>query len=142
MKKTAKPKPAARPRAGADPIAAYARSQPPPLRAICERLRALIDTALPKAASKVWHGSPVWFLDDNPVAGYAAKAGKIQLLFWNGQAFDEPGLQPVGKHRAAEALFTDAADIDPAAVRRWLKKAGTEVLDSRAYFKKLRARKG
>jgi hypothetical protein len=59
-------------------------------------------------------------------------------LFWNGQAFEEPGLKPVGKHRAAEAAFREAAEIDPIAIRRWLKKAKANVLDSRAYFKKLR----
>ncbi len=52
-----------------DPIAAYAKAQALPARTICDALRALIDAALPKATSKVWHGSPVWFLDENPVVG-------------------------------------------------------------------------
>ena len=62
----------------------------------------------------------------------------VNLLFWNGQAFDEPGLKPVGKYRAAQAVFRDTAEIDPKAIRRWLRKAKSDVLDSRAYFKKLR----
>ena len=90
---------------GDDQIATYSQAQPTALRAICDLLRELIDTALPGATYKVWHGSPVWFIDDNPVVGYNAAAKAVKLLFWNGQAFDEPTLKPVGKYRAAQALF-------------------------------------
>ncbi len=124
-----------------DQIAAYSRAQPLPFRAICDRLRELIDGALPKATSKVWHGSPVWLIDDNPVVGYNATAKTVNLLFWNGQAFDEPGLKPIGKYRAAQAIFGAAAGIDPKVIRRWLKKAKSDVFDSKAYFKELRERK-
>lgn len=123
---------------GADQIVAYSQAQPLALRTICDSLRELIDTALPKATSKVWHGSPVWFIDDNPVVGYNATAKVVNLLFWNGQAFDEAGLKPVGKYRAAQAMFGAVAEIDPKAVRRWLKKAKSDVFDSKAFFKKLR----
>lgn len=116
-------------------VAAYARGQEPAFGAMCDLLRELIDEALPKATSKVWHGSPVWFIDDNPVVGYSAKKTGVSLMFWNGRAIGEPALRPVGKYGAAEALFADAAGIDAKAVRRWLKAAGENVLDSRAFFK-------
>ncbi|HEX5135455.1 MAG TPA: DUF1801 domain-containing protein [Planctomycetota bacterium] len=122
-------------------VAAYAREQEPAVGAMCERLRELIEAALPKASSKVWHGSPVWFLDENPVVGYSAKKKGVSLLFWNGKAIGEPALEPVGKYGAAEALFGDAAGIDAKAVRRWLKVAGENVFDSKAFFKEMRARK-
>jgi hypothetical protein len=125
----------------ADQIAAYSEAQSPPFRAMCDVLRKLIDKALPKATSRVWHGSPVWFIDDNPVVGYNATAKTVNLLFWNGQAFDEVGLKPVGKYQAAQAMFGEAAEIDPKVIRRWLKKAKSDVFDSRAFFKKLRERK-
>jgi len=125
---------------GTDGIAAYARAQAPAFGAMCDSLRALIDKALPKATSKVWHGSPVWFMDDNPVVGYCAKKKAVSLLFWNGQAMGEESLKPVGKYGAAEALFDDASGIDAAAVRRWLKWAGENVFDSKAFFKRMRAR--
>ena len=131
-------KPAGHDVSGDDPLAAYARAQPPALRTMCDRLRALIEAALPAATPKVWHGSPVWFLGDNPVVGYNATAKAVNLLFWNGRAFDEAGLQPVGKYRAAQARFSDAAAIDPKAVRRWLKKAKSDVFDSKAFFQRLR----
>ena len=121
-----------------DDVVAYARAQPPAWRKLCELLRALIEKELPKASSKVWHGSPVWFIDDNPVVGYSATAKSVNLMFWNGQAFDEAGLMPVGKYRAAQAQFADATEIDPKVIRRWLKKAKSDVFDSRAFFKKLR----
>jgi hypothetical protein len=125
-------------RGGNDPIAEYSEGQQPSLRTICDALRNLTTECIPKAIPRVWHGSPVWFIDDNPVVGYSARAKTVNLLFWNGQAFDEPGLKPVGKHRAAEVAFRAAAEIDTIAIRRWLKKAKANVLDSKAYFKKLR----
>ena len=95
---------------------------------------------LPKLTAKVWHGAPVWFDGENPVVGYSVKAKAVSLLFWNGQALGAPELKPVGKHGAAEAVFRDAGEIDALAVRRWLKKAGANVFDSKAFFARLRAR--
>ena len=123
---------------GADQIALYSEAQALPFRAICNALRGLIEKALPGATSKIWHGSPVWFAGENPVVGYNATKKTVNLLFWNGQALDEPAFKPVGKHGAAQALFTDTAEIDPGMVRRWMEKAGANVLDWRAYIKELR----
>lgn len=125
---------------GAGAIASYSVS-PPALQSVCELLRELIDESLPKATSKIWHGSPVWFVADNPVVGYSANKKTVNLLFWNGQAFDEPELQPVGKYRAAQARFGDVEEVDRKAVRRWLKKAKVDVFDSKAFFKQLREKK-
>ena len=63
---------------GANQITAYSKAQTPAFQTICDLLRELIDTALPKATSKVWHGSPVWFIDDNPVVGFCG-AVKVSL---------------------------------------------------------------
>ncbi len=123
---------------GGDQIAAYSQAQPLPFRNLCDILREMIDKALPKANSKVWHGSPVWFIDNNPVVGYTATARTVNLLFWNAQAFNEAGLKPVGKYQAAQAVFSDPGELDPKLVLRWLKKAKSDVFDSKAFFKKLR----
>jgi len=122
----------------ADPIAAYARAQTPAFRTICDLLRGLIDAALPKATSKVWHGSPVWFMGENPVVGYSANRKAVNLLFWNGRALGEESFEPVGKYGAAEAVFTEAAGIDRKEVRRWLEWAGGNVFDSVGFAKKMR----
>jgi len=92
-------------------------------RQICLQLMQAIEQHLPHATSKVWHGSPVWFIDENPIVGYSKLKNHVQLLFWSGQSFDEAGLSPVGKHKAAEATYTVAAEIDPAILAVWLDKA-------------------
>jgi len=91
-----------------------------------------------QVSSKVRHGCPVWFIDGNPVVGYSATAKAVSLLFWNGRSFQDVGLKPAGKHQAAQAQFSDCSELDPEAIRRWLKQARSNVLDSRAYFRNLR----
>lgn len=92
-------------------------------RAICDLLLTEINAALPKAESKVWHGHPVWFLDGNPVVGYSKARNNVRLLFWSGQSFDEPGLKPEGKFKAAEAIYSTASEIDTRQLKRWLTKS-------------------
>lgn len=104
-------------------IAAYNTDQAEPASTICEQLAELISAELTEATSKIWHGAPVWFLDDNPVVGYWVRKNHVQLLFWSGQSFDEPGLQPEGSFKAAEARYIEASQIDSKLVRAWLKKA-------------------
>lgn len=119
----------------ADDIARYGVRQIAAHAAICSALRAAMDAGLPKAASKIWHGSPVWFIGENPVAGYhvTSKRG-VNLLFWNGQAFGESALKAAGRFRAAQIQFNEVSEIDPKALRRWLRKARTEIWDYRGYF--------
>lgn len=93
-------------------------------QAICDRLRATIDAALPDADSKLWHAHPVWFLAGNPVVGYSRQKAGLRLMFWSGADFDEAGLKPgSGKFKDASALFTTADQIDEADLLRWLGKA-------------------
>jgi hypothetical protein len=119
-------------------VAAYDSAQPAAEASVCRRLRTEIERALPDATSKVWHGAPVWFVGDTPVVGYSVPArGGVTLLFWNGQAFGDPALNPVGKFKAAQIRFGSPAEIQLPALRRWLRKAGTELWD----FSSLRPRK-
>ena len=104
-------------------IEAYHAALPDAARAVCDLLAREIQAALPEAVGKVWHRHPVWFLDGNPVAGYSLLKGGVRLLFWSGQSFDEPGLHPEGSFKAAEARYAEAAQVDVAALRRWLGKA-------------------
>ena len=78
-----------------------------------------------RGGGKVWHGGPVWFLDENPVVGYWVRKKTVQLLFWSGQSFDEPGLEPEGKFKAAHVHYDDESEIDAKALKRWLRKAKT-----------------
>lgn len=102
---------------------AYNDAQSPDEKAICDLLADEIERTLPGAENKVWHGHPVWFLDGNPVVGYSKQTSCIRLMFWSGQSFDEPGLLPEGRFKAAEARYTSADAVDIAALQRWLGKA-------------------
>ena len=104
----------------ADDITEYDHALPEGLRAIAATLQSHIEAALPSAAGKVWHGHPVWFLDENPIVGYSESRDGIQLLFWSGQSFPTADLSPVGKFQAAEARYSAGSDVDTAALGAWL----------------------
>ena len=90
---------------------------------ICDLLSREISQVLPEAENKIWHRHPVWFLDGNPVAGYSKLKDSVRLLFWSGQSFEEPNLQPEGSFKAAEARYTNAEQINLVELRRWLQKS-------------------
>lgn len=119
-------------------IQTYNNAQDTTNKAICQLLAKEIMKGLPEATNKVWHGSPVWFLDDNPVAGYAVRKDNVQLLFWSGQSFDEPGLQVEGTFKAAQARYVSVDEINITDLQRWLEKARTIQWD----YKNIVKRKG
>lgn len=92
-------------------------------RQICDLLADEISQCLPEAQNRIWHGSPVWFLDGNPVVGYGKLKGCIRLLFWSGQSFEEEGLQDEGKFKAADVRYTAADQVNRKDLSRWLGKA-------------------
>lgn len=104
-------------------ILAYNKAQSESDMKICNVLSKEISSTLPEAEGKIWHRHPVWFLDGNPVVGYSKLKDSVRLLFWSGQSFGEEGLKPEGSFKAAEARFTDIAQINSAEVKRWLQKA-------------------
>ena len=106
-------------------VRAYNASQDVANKKICDTLLKELRRGLPDAEFKIWHRHPVWFLDGNPVAGYAVRKNWVTLLFWSGQSFDEPDLIPEGSFKAAEAHYTKVSDIDAKALARWLKKSRT-----------------
>ena len=95
-------------------IAEYHAAQVPQDSATMERLRRLIDAALPDAESKLWHAHPVWFLQGNPIVGYQAGKGGVRLMFWSGQSFATPGLEANGSFKAATRRYADEQAIDEA----------------------------
>jgi hypothetical protein len=60
------------------------------------------------------------------------------VLFRSGQSFDEDGLHPEGKFKAAQVVYTDSSQVDGDALTRWLKKAQIIQWD----YKNIVARKG
>ena len=107
-------------------------------REICESLRREIDQGLPEAESKIWHAHPVWFLDGNPIVGYSKLKSCVRLMFWSGQSFATPGLAVTGTFKAAEARYTDPAQIDTALLAQWL----AESRDVQWDYKNIVKRKG
>lgn len=106
-----------------DEIKTYNESLSDTDKAICNLLAQEIDSNLPKAENKIWHRQPVWFLDGNPVAGYSKLKNCIRLLFWSGQSFEEPGLQPEGSFKAAEIRYTSTEQVNSKDLKRWLNKS-------------------
>jgi hypothetical protein len=104
-------------------ILAYHKTLAPADRAICDKLYGGINDNMPGAENKIWHRHPVWFINGNPIVGYSKFKDCIRLLFWSGQSFEEPGLQPEGSFKAAEARYTTAEQINLKDLKRWLKKS-------------------
>lgn len=104
-------------------IHTYNDAQSPTDKQICDALAKAIDRHLKGADCKIWHRHPVWFLDGNPIVGYSKLKDSVRLLFWSGQSFDEPGLEPEGSFKAAEARFTDTSEINAKDLKRWLTKS-------------------
>jgi len=104
-------------------VKAYNNSQSASDKAICNALADEIDSNLTKAENKIWHAHPVWFLDGNPIVGYSKLKDSVRLLFWSGQSFEEPGLQPEGSFKAAEARYTAIDQINKKDLKRWLTKS-------------------
>mgnify|MGYP006318872175 FL=1 len=104
-------------------ITAYNNDQTSANRKICKALQKEIDSTLKTAESKIWHGHPVWFINENPITGYSKVKDGVQLLFWSGQSFDEAGLKKEGSFKAAEIRYAKDDEINLKDLRRWLKKA-------------------
>jgi hypothetical protein len=112
-------------------ISAYNNLQKGEIKKICVILKTNIDKFLKgknlEVASKVWHGSPVWFINENPIIAYStrSKGGvveKVSLMFFSGQSFQEKDLLPEGKFKAAEIFYTNAKEIKIGDLKRWCRK--------------------
>ena len=101
----------------------YNAGLPPSEQEICDSLASQIAKLLPDAVGKVWHGHPVWFLRENPVVGYSLKKSGVELLFWSGQSFSEPGLDPVGKFKAAGIFIASQKNLVELPVATWLNES-------------------
>jgi hypothetical protein len=65
------------------------------------------------------------FWDGNTVVGYDVRNKYVSLLFWSGQLFEEPILEPIGKFKAAQFKIYDSTLIPSVLLRRLLKKTKT-----------------
>ncbi|WP_026556329.1 DUF1801 domain-containing protein [Arthrobacter sp. 35W] len=103
-------------------VQTYAASLDGPLKAVAERLEALLDAGLPAAEGKLWHGHPVWMEDKEPIAGFKAFPRYVTLMVWQGQTLQDPSgaLTPSGSAQMATVKLSSTADLDEDAVTAWL----------------------
>lgn len=105
-------------------IATYNAQQTASDEAIANALAQFIDQELTEAESKIWHGHPVWFLNDNPIVGYSKQKQGVRLMFWSGADFEEDDLNVRGKKfKDASIFFNEVAEIEEHKLQRWLKKS-------------------
>ncbi|KAB7529970.1 DUF1801 domain-containing protein [Flagellimonas olearia] len=105
-------------------IVTYNAQQTASDEAIANTLAQLIDQELTEAESKIWHGHPVWFLNDNPIVGYSKQKQGVRLMFWSGADFEEDDLNVRGKKfKDASIFFNEVAEIEEGKLQRWLKKS-------------------
>lgn len=119
-------------------IQAYHQSLSPTDAAIGERLYQLIQEVLVGSEHKVWHAHPVWFIEGNPIVGYSKLKDGVRMLFWSGQSFNDPLLQPEGKFKAADIRFNSVDEIPAAAIKKLLQQA----MDIQWDYKNIVKRKG
>ncbi len=120
----------------------YAAGLPETAQPLYLALGEQLVAGLPQAEVRVWHGAPVWFDQGEPLVGLTLTRRGVQLLFWSGQLFDEPGLRATGNFKASERLYQAIADIEPADLQRWLAKALSIKWDYAGELKKRRERAG
>lgn len=107
-------------------ILEYNKAQTEGVKMICDFLELNITKSLKKSEPKIWHGTPVWFIEGNPIVAYSVrKNSSVSLMFFSGQSFEEENLQPEGKFKAAEILYKDVKEIKITHLKKWLKKAET-----------------
>lgn len=108
-------------------ISEYNKVQKGNVREVCDFLEEKINKGLKKSESKIWHGTPVWFIEGNPIVSYSVrKDGRVSLMFFSGQSFEEESLVGQGKFKAAEIFYIDVKEIKVTHLKRWLKK-GVEI---------------
>ena len=105
-------------------IADYNKDQTQGDKQICELLMTQINQSLSKATSKIWHRSPVWFLDGNPIVGYNKQKAGIKLMFWSGVDFGDDRLKnSTGKFKDAGIFYNSIQEINLEDIHSWLIKS-------------------
>ncbi len=118
-------------------VSEYNNAQKPAIQLICNCLALHIGKNLLKSESKIWHGTPVWFINENPIVSYSVRTnGAVSLMFFSGQSFDETDLKPGGKFKAAQIDYSNLNDIKITHLKRWLSKAKITQWDYKNIVKK------
>ncbi|MFR9778562.1 DUF1801 domain-containing protein [Micromonospora sp. MS34] len=111
-----------------DPVTDHLAGLAPALRETGEKLRTVIDAALPEATGAMWHGHPVWSLGDRPgrTPVCLVKSYPADLTFglWRGQDVDDDSGRLVpGARRMASVKLRTVDENDPVRFAGWLRQA-------------------
>lgn len=106
-------------------INAYFKEQPTDKRALLEKLRAIVDSALPDAGVSLKWGVPTYQLNGRNVCALASFKDCVAInVFAAPEKLADPGKKLEGAGKTSRMLkVRTAKDIDAASIRRWLKAA-------------------
>jgi hypothetical protein len=99
-----------------------------PFRQVGERMRTIIDLALPESPLTLWEGDPTWSLGPEPGQGpiCSLRANPLYLVFdlAHGQDIEDPSarLEP-GPDRSAQVKLHTMDDVDEVVFDVWLREA-------------------
>ena len=110
------------------PIDGFFAKQPPPLRAILDRLRQLIDEAAPDATSSIKWGMPFYTIGDGMMCAIAGFKAHVNLILSGppGTYADPGGLLEGGGKTGRHLKICALDELPLAAVRGWLRTAADQ----------------
>ncbi|MER5474131.1 DUF1801 domain-containing protein [Streptomyces sp. NPDC002935] len=112
----------------ASDITSYLNGLDAPLREIGEKIRPVIDAALPDDSGALWHGHPTWSLGDKPgqtpICLLKAYRSYVTFGLWRGQEVADPsGRLIAGARQMSSVKLSRTDDIDPVLFGEWLRRA-------------------
>jgi len=107
------------------PVDAYFAEQPPEKRALLQKLRALVDKAVPNADATIKWGVPIYQVNGKNVCSLAAFKEHVGINFFaSADVLIDPGKKLEGAGKSMRMLkVRTAKDIDSPSISRWLKAA-------------------
>jgi hypothetical protein len=124
--KTAAKKPAAK-KAPMGPDVRYIAEQPADKAALLEKLRALVNKAVPDADVSIKWGVPFYQMNGKNICALASFKDHVAINFFAPpNAFVDPGKKLEGSGKGNRTLKVHSAgDIDSPSILRWLKAVVT-----------------
>lgn len=106
-------------------IGAYIKEQPADKRALLEKLRAIVDSALPDADVAIKWGVPMYQVDGRNVCALASFKDCVAInIFASPAKLVDPKKKLEGAGKTSRMLkVRTAGDIDAVSIRKWLKAA-------------------
>ena len=107
------------------PIDGYFRKQPPPMRAILDQLRALVESTAPDARSSIKWGMPFYMIGDEMMCALGGHRAHVNLILSGppGTFADPDGLLAGDGKTGRHLKLTTVDDIPHEHVRGWLRTA-------------------